>query len=263
MRLAALQAAMQARMLVQSTTVDGEIADTRSPEEATERLAIYANAYTERLTGALASMFPHVQRSMGAEQFAVLTSQFSREQPSRYRSVRDFGDAFPAYLALRFRGVQARGLQELAHWEWSMADAFDASDDDEGPVDLSIVPAAQWASLRFGFTSSLRCVDFTTNALDWRRATDARRPLRWRRLRYPLHYALWRADLEVYFRALDPHEAAALDSAKHGETFGEVCERLLNMTSGAHADFDEAARRAAALLQTWVRDRWIVRVYQP
>jgi hypothetical protein len=164
---------------------------------------------------------------------------------------------------LRFRGVKARGLQELAHWEWSMADAFDAPDDNGGPIDLSIIPPAQWADLRFGFTSSLRRVDLTTNALDWRLSPDASRPLRWRRLRDPVHYAVWRTDLEVYFRALDPHEAAALDGAKYGETFGEVCERLLVMEPGAHADFDAAALRAATFLQTWVRDRWIVRVHQP
>lgn len=262
MRLAALQAAMQARMLGQPTTIDSEVAVARSPGEAAERLAIYANAYTERLTGALASMFPHVQRSMGAGHFAALTSQFSREQPSRCRSVRDFGEALPAYLASHFRGVRARGLEELAHWEWLMADVFDAPDDEEHPVDLGVIPPAQWATLRFGFTSSLRRVDVVTNALDWR-ATEASRPVRWRRLRRPASYAVWRSDLEVCFRPLDAHEAAALDSAKQGDTFGEVCERLLAMAPGARADFDPTALRVATFLQSWVRQRWIVRVHQP
>ena len=261
MKLGALQAALQARVLAQPTIIESEIPVTQSPEEAAERLAIYANAYSVRLTGALASTFPHVQRSIGVEPFAMLTTQFSRDRPSRYRSVRDFGDAFPAYLASHFRGVKARGLEELACWEWLMADAFDAPDDDARPIDLGNIPPAQWANLRFDFTSSLRRFDVATNALDWRRAGEAVRPVRWRTLKSPACYALWRADLEVYFRPLDASEAAALDGARRGETFGELCQRLLALD--ANADFDAAALRAATLLQNWIRDRWIVRVHQP
>jgi hypothetical protein len=99
-------------------------------------------------------------------------------------------------------------------------------------------------------------MDITTNALKWRGPT---RPARWRALARPVSYAIWRSDLEVYFRALDAQEALALDAARQGATFGGVCERVL--ASATDDDFAASAHRAAALLQNWIRARWIVRVH--
>ncbi len=53
--------------------------------------------------------------------------------------------------------------------------------------------------------------------------------------------------LASYFRSLDATEAAALDAARGGWAFGELCERLCTELGEA-----EAPARAAALLRDWV-----------
>ena len=60
-------------------------------------------------------------------------------------------------------------------------------------------------------------------------------------------WVLWRPALETRFRSMAADEAAALDAARGGASFPEVCEILASLL-GAEA----APMRAVGLLRVWV-----------
>ena len=60
---------------------------------------------------------------------------------------------------------------------------------------------------------------------------------------------VWRQEIAVYHRAVDPEERAALALVSAGSRFGVICDAL----SAAHGD-EAAAARAFAWLSTWISD---------
>jgi hypothetical protein len=58
---------------------------------------------------------------------------------------------------------------------------------------------------------------------------------------------VWRIDYDLKFRAIDANEAAALDAARTGATFGDICELL-----ASRMDSDRAVMAAAQSLRGWL-----------
>ena len=184
-------------------------------------------------------------------------ARFALEQPSTFRSVRDYGAPFGDFLELTIGGIKGQGLKDLAAFEWTLAAAFDGPDSRPLLVtDLAGIAPDQWPDLRFIFAPTLHRLATTSNAVHWWRADDTALPSRWRSLRVT-QWAISRQDLAVYFRSLDADEAVALDLAREGARFSALCEALRKRprarTEGA------TALKAAQYLQQWLRDGWIVR----
>jgi len=145
-------------------------------------------------------------------------------------------------------------LAELARWEWTMTEVFDAAD--AVPLTheaLAGVAPQQWARLRFAWHPSVRRL-----ALSWnvpqilagvhreRRAT-AGEPECGAAAVAPVASRLH--DL-LSFRSLTDTESAVLDAARNGWPFGELCELLCDELGEA-----QAPAHAAALLRDWGRLR--------
>jgi len=64
---------------------------------------------------------------------------------------------------------------------------------------------------------------------------------------------LWRRELATYFRSLSAAEAAALDAARSGWPFAELCELLCEEVGEA-----QAPAQAAELLRGWLAAGLIV-----
>ena len=60
---------------------------------------------------------------------------------------------------------------------------------------------------------------------------------------------VWRQNLRVFHRPVDPAEYAALAALRAGATFSKVCESI-----AAVVGENEGAERAASLLQAWLAD---------
>ena len=240
MKLARLQQSFQAHVLRADPAIAREIqGDARFPTAL--RLGVYAGAYALRLVEVLGESYPAVQAALGAKRFAALGSGFAREHPSRFRSARAYGEELPQWLASQLIGPRAGGLADLARFEWAVAGAFDAADQPAlEPASLATVAPADWPRLQFEFSPSLRRVAVTSNCVSWWRYACAgeSRPARWRATG-PQQWLVWRRELAVYYRRLSPPETRALDAARAGQRFAELCEPL-----------DEAAR-AATLLHGW------------
>ena len=219
------------------------------------RLGIYAGAYRSRLADALAANYPALAKLLGENDFAILAMDYVQAHDSPFFSIRYYGDRLPQFLAAREDYTAAPVLAELARWEWSMTCVFDAADAAAlAPEELSRLSPAQWAQLRFSWHPSVHRLDLTWNVPQlWQALSDdAERPAATLNSA-SVPWLLWRQELSTYFRSLAGAEAAALDAARSGWPFAELCELLCEEVGEEHA-----AATAAQLLRGWIASGLIV-----
>jgi len=136
-----------------------------------------------------------------------------------------------------------------------MTSVFDAADAAPlGHEALAGVAPRRWAQLRFQWHPSVQRLTLWWNVPQlWQALTDhgARPPASLAAA--PVQWLLWREQLTTYFRSLPETEAAALDAARGGWPFAEVCELLCDELGDS-----EAPAQAAALLRGWIGSGLIV-----
>ena len=213
------------------------------------RLAIYGNAYRLRLAEALGNNYPALAKLLGEADFAALADDYVRQHDSAYFSIRYYGDGLADFLARHENYVAAPVLAELARWEWAMTSAFDAAD--ASPLShaaLARLPPEQWAQLRFTFHPSLGRLTLWWNVPQlWQALSEEGERPTLELAAQGIEWLVWRRELSTYYRSLRATEAQALDAARRGWPFGELCE-LLSDALGESV----AAVEAATLLRGWV-----------
>jgi Putative DNA-binding domain len=248
MKLAQLQATFQAHMLRGEDGIEDEIVgDERNP--VPRRLGVYSAAYVGRLVDVLGETFPAVHLALGPKLFRRCSGDFVQRHPSRFRSARAYGEELAPWLAAHLRGPRAQGLADLARFEWAVADAFDAANAVAlAPGSLAGIDPADWPRLQFTFSPTLQRLNVTSNAVAWWKFACAAqpRPSRWRPT-CTQHWLVWRQDLAVCYRRLSQTETQALDAARAGSCFGELCARL-------------SSNQAARLLHDWFTAGLIVKI---
>lgn len=217
---------------------------------ARARLDVYANMYFYRLLDCLREDFPAVLAALGDDRFHNLVTDYLIAHPSAHPSLRWLGEGFPSILESHPESRERPFLPDLGRLEWAILDAFDAPDAEPiSPSTLESVPPEAWADLGFELSPSLSLLD-VEHAVDeaWKTAKEgasieAVRP-ECRTIR------VWRKNLRVYHRAIDPPEARAIRLVRDGEDFGTVCE--------AFGDEEDAPLFLARLLRGWVSEQLIV-----
>lgn len=229
--------------------------DGTSTVPATLRLGIYSDAYRLRLTEALASTLPRLQQLLGKEQFAALASEYIDLCPSRYPSIRWFGDQLPRLLIQSF--PQQPRLAELATWEWAIAAAFDGADAEPVGIEaLAAVAPEQWPSLTFQFHPTVQVLPMRTNApLLFKALSADDSPPEPVTLDEPQSWLIWREGLKTQYRSLPLDESAALEVIRGGGSFEMLCDTLC-----AWHDAEAVPAQAAGLLKRWVVEQMIVGV---
>jgi hypothetical protein len=213
------------------------------------RLGIYAGAYGSRLIDALGSSYPALAALLGEEDFRALGAEYVRTHDSPYFSIRNYGDALGEFLAGHADYADVPLLAELACFEWALCAVFDAADAEPlSAAALARLAPADWPELRLTFHPSLRRLALKWNAPQlWKALTEgAGRPELCVETE-PIEWLLWRQDLTTCFRSLGADEAAALDAARRGQSFAELCELL-----AAWHGTERAPHDAAALLAAWL-----------
>ncbi|HEY4341335.1 MAG TPA: DNA-binding domain-containing protein [Steroidobacteraceae bacterium] len=240
MKLAQLQRSFQDHVLRDDTQITHEISgDARF--SVPMRLSVYTDAYVARLIEVLAETFPAVHAVLGQGQFGRLAGEFVRQHPSRFRSARAYGGQLSQWLATRLRGPRARGIADLAQFEWAVAAAFDAADEEAlSAAGLAGLAPSLWPQLRFAFSPTLQRLSVTSNCVPWWAFACAgqSRPSRWR-LTGTQQWLVWRQELSVFYRRLSAAESRAVDAGRAGATFGQLCEELSTPAG------------AAAMLHSW------------
>lgn len=254
-RLRQVQTDFQQYLLRGDPEIENHVVGTARVPVAT-RLGIYGNGYGARLTEALGTNFPVLARLLGESDFAELAAAYIRAHDSPYASIRYYGNTLSEFLAQDPTYVPAPVLAELARWEWAMTETFDAADAPTlDPSTMASVTPAEWSELRFEWHPSIRRLQLSWNVPQiWNAVTKETPPPEPSLAAEAGQWLLWRRELEIFFRSLTPAEAAALDAARGGSTFGELCERLCESVDAA-----AAAAQAAGFLRDWLQSGLIVR----
>jgi hypothetical protein len=250
MRLRELQRAFQARVLSFQPGIEPHLTG-RAREDFDQRLDTYVGGYRSRLLEALGATYPVLQKTLGEEEFARQIRLYIDRTPSRHFSVREYGRHVDRLLLDADLGGQGGWFAELARWEWTLADVFDAPDDEAlDMAALAAVAPEAWPSLTFTLRASLRRYQTSSNIVEWwRAANDLCAQPAGRVDAATGQWLLWRRGVKTLFRSLDPLEAALLDGAASGATFGDMCELVAR-----RVDESEAAVRAASVLRGWIAD---------
>ena len=249
-----LQQDMQRHLLGEESTVTAAIMDA-PPLKPEDRLAIYRNAYQVRLIDALHETYPILHGLLGDEAWVALGEAYVAAHPSVFRSIRWYGRDLGVFMARCPPYDDAPILSEVASLEWTLTEVFDAQD---APVlqraALAAVDPAAWGTLTFAFHPSLRRLQFAWNtAAVWKAMSADDTPPRPELGAAPVTWLLWRQNLQNYFRSMTDVEAAALDAALRGRSFGEICADLSDWLPQ-----DEIPAAAAGFLATWADSGIIV-----
>lgn len=222
---------------------------------AVARLDIYAQMYFFRLLDVLADQYPKLAACLGEAQFHDLVTDYLVAHPPTSPSIRDAGRVLAPFVAEHRAGRDRPWLAELAGLEWAHVELFDGPDTPvlsftqlqamapEQLAQLVMRPVACLRVLRFGHRIDALWDQLDPPAGDQPNAAFA--PPR----RAPLQLLVWRHDVAVVQRRLEPLEADALARAVDGASFGELCDWL-----GAHPELADPARAAFELLTRWLAD---------
>jgi hypothetical protein len=247
-RLPQIQGDFQSYLLRGDAAIESHVLGTGRVPIAT-RLGIYGDGYCARLVEALQANFPVLTELLGETDFEKLGTAYVRSHDSPFYSIRYYGNALADFLATDSEYEGAPVLAELARWEWAMTEVFDAADAESiGVSELASVAPAEWADLRLELDPSLRRLTLAWNAPQiWKAVSDGAAVPEVAFSPEPVQWLLWRQDLRTYFRSLEPGEAQALEAAREGQSFGELCALLCEEFGEA-----QAPARAAEFLRGWV-----------
>ena len=208
-------------------------------------LAIYAGMYTTRLVDALAEDFPKLRAALGGDGFTALAGDYLRAHPPRSFTLRDAGSALAAHL----RGDPSAPpwAADLAALERARVEVFDGPD--AAPLGHAEAAALgdQLAELVVAWVPSSAVVELGWTVDELWSAIEDEQPLP-----EPLAVAarrtvlVWRRDVAVLHRTLDPDEAELAPQVARGARFAEVCEVL----GALHGE--AASARAVELLVRWL-----------
>jgi hypothetical protein len=231
------------------TAIETHVVGTSRLSVAT-RLGIYGGGYGARLTEALQANFPMLAKLLGESDFATLAAEYIRSHDSTFASIRYYGAQLAVFLAREPAYAAAPILAEFARWEWAIAGIFDAAD--AVPVEVSVMATLapeRWAGLKLAFHPAIECMELTWNVAPiWKALSQDLEPPSLELADPPEQWLLWRRDLEVYFRSLTAAETAALDAARGGASFGEICAALSDRVTEA-----QAPAQAAGFLREWLQ----------
>lgn len=216
---------------------------------AEERLDVYAGMYFYRLQDALAEDHARTRERIGDAHFHNLVTDYLLEHPPSQPSLREAGDALPAFAAGHPLVQIFPALGDVVQLERARSCTFDARDatplvrerflaasaEDPDHFQFQLIPAAQ-----------VLCLD--PRALAWWRDPKAPEPAG---SNDPQHVLVWRKGFSVFHRPCVEEEARCLDVLRSsGITLPELAELLLVPDASA----ERTSERFAALLELWLEN---------
>jgi hypothetical protein len=222
--------------------------------DAVQRLDVYANMYFWRLLDILRGDYSAVVAVLGDDRFHNLVTDYLLACPSQHPSVRNVGARLPDFLARQQPAEERPWLVALARLERARVELFDGPDAEPLTLDeLRTRAPEDFVALPLPLVPSHLFLDVEHAVDDVWRAVENEDPIE-----PPAAGArtllVWRQDVTVYHRALEPLERKALARARDGASFGVVCDLVAETVP-----VDEAGPAAFQLLARWVGDGIIAR----
>lgn len=215
-----------------------------------ERLAVYGNAYYARLIEVLQGDYEAIHTLLGDDEFERLCRAYIDAYPSRYFSLRWFGQHMPAYLRAKAPYSQYEYLGEMATFEWLFTDAFDAADIDIfTESEVASIPAESWPQLKVLFHPSVCWFDYQWNILPvWKAIKDNEQVPVLQKLTNSETCLIWRQGLTTKYRTLEATESLVFKSAVDSKNFSQWCEILMDQGYTS----ERVPMVAAGALKTWL-----------
>lgn len=247
MRLREIQEAFQAAVLsdeplAPSSVVNSEEGGLRS------LFAVYYNAYRLRLAEILSDDYAVLRKFLGDDIFGSLVEAYILHDPSRVRNARYYGVRLPEFMKESPLIGVSDLASDLARFERSLADSFDAADDEHLSVhELERLSPEDIIRVTFIFHPSVSVCDLKGDTV--RRFEAARDGSEF----HPTNETdesclIWRNE-RVFYRLLGPAERIAIIETMAGKSFVDVCALL------AFRDPDEdAVGHVATFLSQWFSD---------
>ena len=185
-----------------------------------------------RLLDILRNDYEAVVASVGDEPFHNLVTDYLLACPSQHPSVRNVGERLPQFIDGHPLGLERRWLGDLARLERARLEVFDGPDAEPLQLDelrtlapeefvglqLPLIPNRIRLQVGHAVDDVWRAVQDASDAEDGGTPSSAEPTAEARVL------VVWRHELLVYHRALEPLEDQALALADRGATFGAVCD---------------------------------------
>jgi len=187
------------------------------------REQVYRNNVFISLTGALADVYPVVQRLVGEKFFTQLARRYIRSHPSRSGNLHDFGRDLTRFM-LQIPDLKSLPyLPDVAALEWACHEAFHGAD--APAFDFTQVTDAQDARPRLHPAARLVASRYPVLAI-WEAnqenepgVVDLDAGGDW--------LVVFRRELLVEIQRLTPGEFALLAGLRDDMTLGEACEAAL------------------------------------
>ncbi len=269
MKLSDFQSLFQSRLLAGPGAGDAPLIDTLRESERgagrDELLHVYQSGYRVRLESFLHEDYPGLRALLGEVRFEALIGEYVTAHPPRDRNARWYTTGLPDFLREHRQWRNEAAALSMALFERAVVDAFDASD----AAPLTIQALAEFAPedsprLVFAFHPSLIALRLTPgvfaayqamNGDDEGEDVAAEAEAETAGEGEFEAVAVWRCNEESVFRELEPDEFLALNEARAGRAFGDICQ----MAAFQHAG-DIEPDRLAQFLASWFEDGMVTGV---
>lgn len=225
------------------------LGDDRLSAEA--RVDIYANMYFYRLLDVLKEDFPATFAVLGDDNFHNLVTGYLVEYPPTEPSVYYLGRHLADFLRGHPIKENAPYVADLAALERATVEVFQAANAGAGVLDankMRAIPADRWPRLKLITHPAVQILSLEWHVTELLRAVEDKRE--WKPAEQgAVKVLVWRRDSRVFHRELESVEHLALEYARRGATFAEICE-LVAADANQQAPVEEINR----LLARWLGD---------
>jgi len=205
------------------TEPDGAFAPP-SGDSLGSRWHIYASGYLARLVEALENDYPAVRRILGDGAFRSLTARYARRCPPRSFDIGRAGDRLARFLERDPLSAGLPFLPDLARFEWALAEAFVAADEDAlAWADLAAMRPEAVADLELRLRAGSTIVRSRWPLFDLRDCRDTGDDeLQLAVEGRPLDALVFRHGVDVLRRALDALDLRLLEPAVGGVSLAQL-----------------------------------------
>ena len=238
-----------------------------------DRLQIYNQQYWWRLLGNFGEDFHGLRAVIGQRKFDRLATAYLESCPSMSWSLRDLGGKLEGFIAAHPEMVapHEKLAREMVRVEWARIVAFDGP---ELPrLDPARIAKIAPEKLKIGVQPYVSLIEMwhpiddllgklknaTIETGSVSNAVAATRTRRRKRLlarprKEPLHLAVHRHELAVYYNRLEPTAYRLLLALRDGKTLDTACAHAL---AGTKELPEQSAAKVQAWFSNWMRLGWL------
>lgn len=259
MKLAELQAMFQTGVLA-GEDAGALVLKAIKPSASEDRetlFGIYVNAYRLRLREFMTEDYRSLRALLGADAFDALADDYIEAHTSRCRNARWYSSHLPDFMRRGEKWRSDARAISMADFERALTDAFDAADADALAIDaLALFSSDRWPKLTFTFHPSLVLLELLQGTVETYGFLNEEKPRDIPAAQHGVEaVAVWRSVHDPVYRLLEADEFLALNEARAGRAFGDICQMAAFQQGGALTP-----EQLAQFLVNWFEEGLVIAV---